>query len=98
MQKESRKESRNKNVRRISSSYNPDTYERLHRMAAACGISPTSLQSFWVDLCMNNESIINYTQDYFRDKSLFRIIPTRIDGELNYIFAEKIHQKNAKER
>ncbi|MEW9673502.1 hypothetical protein [Ammoniphilus sp. 3BR4] len=76
---------------RVSSTYTemPDIYEKLDRLATACGIRPTTLQTELVKLCLQNENIINYIQDRYRHCSRFRIIPSKLDGDLKYIFAEK---------
>ncbi len=76
---------------RVSSTYTemPDIYEKLDRLATACGIRPTTLQTELVKLCLQNENIINYIQDRYKHCSRFRIIPSKLEGDLKYIFAEK---------
>jgi hypothetical protein len=74
---------------RINSSFSKPIHEKLDRLATACGITKTRLAAFLVELCLQNENIINYTQDQHHQTSRFRIIPSKIDGDLKFIFAEK---------
>lgn len=74
---------------RVSSTYDDDTFGKLDRLAAACGISRTTLQSEFLKMCLENESAINIIQEKYKKRSRFRIIPSKVDGELKYIFAEK---------
>ncbi|MEW9668385.1 hypothetical protein [Ammoniphilus sp. 3BR4] len=74
---------------RVNSSLQPEVYEKLDMLAAACGVSPTTLVNFFTELCLNNENIINYTQDQHRARSKFRVIPSKTDDGLQYILAEK---------
>jgi hypothetical protein len=74
---------------RVSSTYGDATFDKLDRLAAACGISRTTLQTELITLCLENESIINYIQEKYKNRSRFRIIPSRIDGNLKFIMVEK---------
>jgi hypothetical protein len=74
---------------RVNSSFNKVVHEKLDRLAMACGITKTSLAAYLVELCLHNENIINFVQDQYRETSRFRIIPTKIEGELKFIFTEK---------
>ena len=74
---------------RVNSSFNKTVHEKLDRLAMACGITKTSLAAHLVELCLHNENIINFVQDQYKDRSRFRIIPSKVDGELKFIFVEK---------
>jgi hypothetical protein len=74
---------------RVNSSFNKTVHEKLDRLAMACGITKTSLAAYLVELCLHNENIINFVQDQYKDRSRFRIIPSKVDGELKFIFVEK---------
>ena len=74
---------------RVNSSLAPEIYEKLDTLACACGVSATTLVNFFTELCLNNENIVNYTQDLYRTRSRFRIIPMKDDDGLKYIMAEK---------
>ncbi|WP_134705078.1 hypothetical protein [Ammoniphilus sp. YIM 78166] len=74
---------------RVNSSYSQSIHEKLDRLATACGIPKTALQTYLVELCLQNENIINYVQDQHKTQSRFRIIPSKVDGDLQFIFAEK---------
>jgi hypothetical protein len=77
---------------RVSSSYDSEAFEKLDRLSCACGISVTTLQTRLVEMCLNSEAIINEIQDKHKKRSRFRIIPTRVNNELHFIFAEKAKQ------
>lgn len=74
---------------RVNSSLAPGVYDKLDTLSAACGVSPTTLVNFFTELCLNNENIISYVQDQYKTRSRFRVIPSRVEGELKYIMAEK---------
>lgn len=74
---------------RVSSTYDESTFDKLDRLAAACGVSRTTLQTDFTRLCLDNENIINYMQEQYKQRSRFRIIPSRIDGDLKFIMTEK---------
>ena len=74
---------------RINSSFSKSIHENLDRLATACGIPKTRLATFLVELCLQNESIINFVQEQHQQTARFRIIPSKIDGELKFIFAER---------
>lgn len=74
---------------RVNSSLEPALYEKLDKLACACGVSPTTLLNFFAELCLSNENIINHTQDQHKYTSRFRIIPSKMDGELQFIITEK---------
>lgn len=78
---------------RVNSSYTKLLHDKLEKLAIACGITKTELQACLVNLCLNNEQIINHVQDQHKQTSHFRIIPSRVDGELRFVFAEKISVK-----
>ncbi|MEW9673814.1 hypothetical protein ABLT31_34070, partial [Ammoniphilus sp. 3BR4] len=40
-------------------------------------------------LCLHNENIVNHMQEKFKRRSRFRVIPSKIDGELKFVLAEK---------
>jgi hypothetical protein len=73
---------------RVNSSFNKMVHEKLDRLAMACGVTKTTLAAYLVELCLHNENIINFVQDQYRETSRFRIIPTKIEGELKFIFTE----------
>jgi len=83
-----RSERFNKKVR-VNSSLDKTIHEKLDRLAMACGTTKTTLAAYLIELCLNNENIINFIQDQYKDTSRFRIIPTKVKGELNFIFTEK---------
>ena len=74
---------------RVNSSFSKPIHEKLDRLAMACGTTKTSLAAYLVELCLKNESIINFVQDQHEKTSRFRIIPSKIDGDVKFIFAEK---------
>lgn len=74
---------------RVSSSYHPDLFEKLDRLACACGLSPTTLQTRLIQLCLDREDIINAIQQLHERRSRFRIIPLREGKDLRFVFAEK---------
>lgn len=75
---------------RVNSPLSKDVHEKLDRLAIACGLSKTGLGAILIELCLNNENIINYIQDKCKDRSRFRIIPSKVDGNLKFVFVEKI--------
>lgn len=78
---------------KVNLGYLRPVHEKLQKLAMGCGITKTELQAFFVELCLNNENIINYTQDHFKDTSHFCIIPSKVDGELRFVFVEKTSAK-----
>ena len=74
---------------RVNSSFSKTIHEKLDRLAMACGMTKTKLAAYLVELCLQNENIINFVQDQNQKNSRFRIIPSKIDGDLKFIFAEK---------
>jgi hypothetical protein len=85
----SRAERSDKKIR-VNSSLSKTVHNKLDRLAMACGVTKTGLAAYLLEICLNNENIINYVQDQHKDSSRFRIIPTRVDGEIQFVFAEKI--------
>ncbi|RKD26394.1 hypothetical protein BEP19_17060 [Ammoniphilus oxalaticus] len=83
-----RPERSNKKIR-VNSSLDKAVHEKLDRLAMACGTTKTALAAYLVDLCLENENIINYVQDQYQDTSRFRIIPTKIEGRIKFVFTEK---------
>jgi hypothetical protein len=75
---------------RVSSTYKSPTFEQLDRLAAACGITRTTLQTFLVEMCLQNENVIIYVQDKYKKSARFWIIPSKVNGDLKYIFAERL--------
>jgi hypothetical protein len=74
---------------RVNSSLSKPVHEKLDRLAMACGITKTRLAAQLIELCLHNENIVNFIQDQYKDSARFRIIPSKIDGELKFIFTEK---------
>jgi hypothetical protein len=74
---------------RVSSTYSPELFEKLDKLACACGISMTTLQTRLIALCLDREEIINEIQERHHKRSRFRVIPLREGQELRFIFAEK---------
>jgi hypothetical protein len=74
---------------RINSSFTKPIHEKLDRLAMACGVTKTRLAAYLVELCLQNENIINFVQDQHQRTSRLRIIPSKIDGDIKFIFAEK---------
>jgi hypothetical protein len=74
---------------RVNSSLDKSVHEKLDRLALACGVSKTGLAAYLVELCLHNENIVNFVQDQHKESSRFRVIPSKADGELNFIFVEK---------
>ena len=69
----------NKKIR-VNSSLDKVVHEKLDRLAMACGITKTALAAHLVELCLDNENIINFVQDQYRESSRFRVIPTKVEG------------------
>jgi hypothetical protein len=74
---------------RVNSSYTKGVHEKLDRLATACGTTKTELAAYLVEFCLNNESVVKYVQEEFKDTARFRLIPSKVDGEITYIIAEK---------
>lgn len=74
---------------RVNSPLSKPVHEKLDKLAIACGMSKTGLGAMLIELCLNNEGVVNYIQDQCKDRSRFRIIPSRVDGELKFIYADK---------
>jgi hypothetical protein len=85
--KEIRSERCDKKIR-VNSSFNKIVHEKLDRLAMACGVTKTTLAAYLVELCLHNENIINFVQDQYKETSRFRVIPTKVEGELKFIFTE----------
>ena len=83
-----RSERFNKKIR-VNSSLDKVVHEKLDRLAMACGTTKTALAADLVELCLDNENIINFVQDQYRESSRFRVIPTKVEGVVNFIFSEK---------
>lgn len=81
---------------RVSPSLSKLTHDKLDRLAVACGSSKSGMAEYLIELCLNNENILNHTQNDFREHSRFRIIPTKVDGDYKFIYAEKTSIKNNK--
>lgn len=73
---------------RINSSYSKAVHDKLDRLATACGTTKTELAAYLVEFCLNTETVVKYVQDQHQETARFRLIPSRIDGELNYILTE----------
>jgi hypothetical protein len=80
---------------RVNSSFSKPIHEKLDRLAMACGMTKTRLATYLVELCLQNESIINFVQDQHHETSRFRIIPSKIDGDLKFIFAERKEKRKS---
>lgn len=80
---------RNDKKIRVNSSFAQDVHENLDRLAMACGTTKTELAAYLVQLCLGNENIINFVQDQHDDTARFRIIPTKVEGKLKFVFTEK---------
>lgn len=74
---------------RVNSSLSRDVHDRLDRLATACGITKTSLAAYLIEVCLNNENIIQFVQKEFDEQARFRIIPSRVNGELQFVFCRK---------
>jgi hypothetical protein len=85
---EGRAERSDKKIR-VNSPLTKTVHEKLDRLATACGISKTGLGATLIEFCLSNEHIVNLVQDQYKQTSRFRIIPSKINGELKFIFVEK---------
>ncbi len=74
---------------RVNSYFSKAVHEKLDRLSVACGVTKTGLAAYLVELCLHNENIVNFVQDQHKDSSRFRVIPSKVDGELKFIFVEK---------
>lgn len=74
---------------RVNSPLTKEVHEKLDKLAIACGMSKTGMGAMLIELCLNNEGIVNYIQDQCKDRARFRIIPSKVGGELKFIYAEK---------
>ena len=74
---------------RVNSSLSKGLHEKLDRLALACGTTKTSLAAYLIELCLHNENIVNFVQEQHKESSRFRIIPSKVDGELKFVFVEK---------
>jgi len=74
---------------RVNSSLPPELYDKLDTLACACGVSATTLLNQIAELALGNENVINYLQDKYKNRSRFRVIPSRVEGDLKYIITEK---------
>jgi hypothetical protein len=75
--------------KRINATFTQLAHDKLDRLAAACGTTKTELAAYLVELCLNDAGIINFVQEQHKDKARFRIIPSKVNGEIKFIFAEK---------
>lgn len=66
-----------------------ESYEKLDKLSGAVSISPTRLAGILVDICLDNENIVNFIQDKYKKRSKYRVIPTKINGKTVYILADK---------
>jgi hypothetical protein len=76
---------------RVNSSFNKSSHEKLDKLAIACGTTKTALATYLVELCLSNENIINFVQDQHKHSSRFRVIPSKVNGALKFVFAEKMN-------
>lgn len=83
-----RRERSDKKIR-VNPALTQSTHDKLERLAYACGKTKTELGGFLIDLCLNNENIVNFVQEQHKTNAKFRIIPTKLDGELKFTFVEK---------
>ena len=74
---------------RVNSPLSKPVHEKLDKLAVACGISKTGLGAYLIEMCLNNENVVNFVQQQFQDSSRFRIIPSKMGGELKFVFVEK---------
>ncbi|RKD21127.1 hypothetical protein BEP19_15760 [Ammoniphilus oxalaticus] len=59
-------------------------HDRLKRIAIACDFTKTSMAAEFINLCLNNQNIIEYfLQKYNKNKHL-SFTPTYINGEMVY--------------
>jgi hypothetical protein len=79
---------------RVNSSFSKTIHEKLDRLAMACGVTKTHLAAHLVELCLQNENIVNFVQDQHQRSSRFRIIPSKVDGDLKFIFAERREKRS----
>lgn len=89
MQERSERKERSDKKIRVNASFTSVVHDKLDRLAMACGTTKTELAAFMVEMCLDNVDIINYVQERHKDTSRFRIIPSKLDGEIKFIFAEK---------
>jgi len=71
---------------RVNSPLSKPVHEKLDKLAVACGVSKTGLGAYLIELCLNNEHMVNFVQQQFQDSSRFRIIPSKMGGELKFVF------------
>ena len=69
----------NKKIR-VNSSLDKVVHEKLDRLAMACGITKTALAAYLVELCLDNENIINFVQDQYRDLLGFVLFQLKLKG------------------
>jgi hypothetical protein len=74
---------------RCNSTYDLYTFELLDTLAMAIGIPTTTLQSKLVKYCLQNENMVNYIQSLYKRRARFRIIPSKLNGEIQYIIQQK---------
>lgn len=74
---------------RVNPALPQNVHEKLDRLATAIGITKTSLAGELIELCLNNSGVIDFIQSKYKDSSRFRIIPSNVNGEIKFIFAEK---------
>ena len=74
-----RSERFNKKIR-VNSSLDKVVHEKLDRLAMGCGITKTALAAYLVELCLDNENIINFVQDQYRESSRFALFQLKLKG------------------
>lgn len=74
---------------RVNSPLSKPVHEKLDKLAVACGVSKTGLGAFLIEMCLDNENVINFVQQQFKERSRFRVIPSKVNGELKFMYVEK---------
>lgn len=89
MQERGERKTRSDKKIRVNATFNQIVHEKLDRLAAACGTTKTELAAHLVEMCLDNVDVINLVQERYKETARFRIIPSKLDGQLKFIFAEK---------
>ena len=87
---------REDNRKRLSSSYQDDEIVKMNRVAAALGITPTTLQTELVRHGINNPIVMDQIISKFRSRSRFHIITSYHNDTLDFTIADKVRVKGKK--
>lgn len=81
----------NKKINRVNVSLTNKTNLKLNRLATACGMRPTTLACFLIELCLDSSELVTRLQTEYGIHNAYKVVPVRNydTGEIHYTLNER---------